>query len=108
SHPPIALSGKNYVERGQAIHLFCNTTGPDGFRHSIDWFKDGDKIDHSNYKHVVITSYNMVEPNVSVSELLINRSNPSDTGTYICRSPSGYIDSTRVTVLFADSSNVKR
>ncbi|BFY98904.1 hypothetical protein BsWGS_01944 [Bradybaena similaris] len=106
--PPIAISGMNYVEMGQPIHLFCNTTGPNGMHLSIDWFKDGDRIDHINYRHVVITNYNMLEPNVRVSELLIDRSRPSDTGTYICRSASGYIDSLKVTVLFADTTNVKR
>ncbi|CAG5117738.1 unnamed protein product [Candidula unifasciata] len=106
--PPIAISGRNYVEMGQPIHLFCNTTGPNGIHLSIDWFKDGDRIDHINYRHVVITNYNLLEPNVRVSELLIDRSKASDTGTYICRSANGYIDSMKVTVLFADTTNVKR
>ncbi|XP_035828918.1 uncharacterized protein LOC101853652 isoform X2 [Aplysia californica] len=117
SRPPIALSGKRYVEQGEPIHLFCNTTGPLGDHLSIDWFKDGDKIDYSTYKHIVITNYNVVEtnslfrrPNSSllVSELLIDRSRASDTGTYICRSAQGYIANHKVTVLFADTTNVKR
>lgn len=59
--PPIAISGRNYVEMGQPIHLFCNATGPDGVHLSIDWFKDGDRIDHYSYRHILITNYNLVE-----------------------------------------------
>ncbi|XP_055889431.1 zwei Ig domain protein zig-8-like isoform X2 [Biomphalaria glabrata] len=106
--PPIAVSGKNYVDRGQAIHLFCNTTGPIGAHLKIDWFKDGDRIDYRSYRQVVITNYNLVEKNVLVSELLIDRSQETDTGTYICRSASGHIESIKVTVLLADTNNVKR
>ncbi|KAH9512963.1 hypothetical protein Btru_037157 [Bulinus truncatus] len=108
TRPPIAVSGKNYVERGQALHLFCNTTGPDGVHLKIDWFKDGDRIDYINYRQVVITNYNLVEKNILVSELLIDRSQASDTGTYICRSTNGHIESIKVTVLLADTNNVKR
>ncbi|CAL1533056.1 unnamed protein product, partial [Lymnaea stagnalis] len=99
TRPPIAISGKNYVEMGHAITIFCNATEPPGTPVTIDWFKDGDTIDYIKYKHVVITNYHLVETNVLVSELLIDRSQPRDTGTYICRSPRGHIDSIKVTVL---------
>ncbi|XP_059169556.1 zwei Ig domain protein zig-8-like isoform X2 [Physella acuta] len=108
SRPPIIVSGKNYVERGQSIHLYCNATSQEGIDLSIRWFKDGDRIDPASYKHVVITNYNLVEQGILVSELFIDRSQSSDTGTYICRSSADYIDSIKVTVLFADTTNVKR
>ena len=53
----ISLTGLRYVEQGQPLRLTCNTSGQLGEPPTIDWFKDGDKIDSSNYRHVIITNY---------------------------------------------------
>ncbi|GFN83484.1 Down syndrome cell adhesion molecule [Plakobranchus ocellatus] len=101
--PPITISGKNFVETGQPIRLFCNVSGPDGMYLKVDWFKDGDSMQYPSARNAIITNYNLVETNVLVSELFIDHSHSTDSGTYICRSTMG-IKSFSVTVLFADST----
>ena len=51
------------------------------------------------YRGVVITKYNSAVTRSLVSELIIDYSRASDTGTYICRSASDEIESLKVTVL---------
>ncbi|GFS23758.1 vascular endothelial growth factor receptor 1 [Elysia marginata] len=104
--PPVALSGKSYVETGHPIRLFCNVSGPEGLPLKIDWFKDGDSLQYPSPRNAIITNYNLVETNVLVSELFIDRSRSTDSGIYICRSTMG-IKSKTVTVLFAGEMKVE-
>ncbi|XP_041377123.1 zwei Ig domain protein zig-8-like [Gigantopelta aegis] len=106
--PEIAMKGKEFVEMGEQIRLSCKASGGPQIPEEMDWFKDGDKIDMKKYKNVLITKYRSLAERALVSELLIDRSRIHDSGTYICRSSSDEIDSIKVTVLVADSSNVKR
>nr|KAG5709939.1 hypothetical protein BaRGS_029981 [Batillaria attramentaria] len=108
SEPAISVKGKKYVEKGETIHLVCNATGGSQIPEDIDWFKDGSKIDSSRQNHIVITKYRSLEQRALISDLIIDRSRMKDTGTYICRSSEKEIDSLKVTVLVADTNNVKR
>lgn len=106
--PAIALEGKEYVESGESVYLLCNTTEGSRVPDDVDWFKDGDKIDKQKYPHVVITKFRSKEGRSLISELIIERGRNTDSGTYICRSSLQQIASLEVTVLVADTSNVKR
>lgn len=108
SEPAISVKGKKYVEKGEQIKLTCNATGGAQIPEDIDWFKDGSRIDSGSQSHVVITKYRSLEQRALISELIIDRSRMQDTGTYICRSSEKEIDSLKVTVLVADTNNVKR
>ncbi|KAK7116484.1 zwei Ig domain protein zig-8-like [Littorina saxatilis] len=109
SEPGISVKGKEYVEKGDPIHLICNATGGSQIPEDIDWFKDGSKIDTRRKNHqVVITKFRSIEQQALISELIIDHSRMRDSGTYICRSSEKEIDSLKVTVLVADTNNVKR
>ncbi|BFZ01502.1 hypothetical protein BsWGS_04540 [Bradybaena similaris] len=109
SHKPvISIEGKEFVESGQKVYLKCNTTLGDKIPDDLDWFKDGDKIEANEYPHIFITKYRSKDTMALVSELTIISGTSNDSGTYICRSTSELIASAEVSVLVADSSNVKR
>ncbi|XP_050403469.1 uncharacterized protein LOC126819470 isoform X2 [Patella vulgata] len=104
----ISVQGKEYVEHGESIVLECNATGGARIPDDIDWFKNGDKIDSHKYSNIMVTKYKSLENRAFISHLIIDRSTKDDTGTYICRSSLDEINKKTVTVLVADSSNVKR
>ncbi|KAH9489683.1 hypothetical protein Btru_056313 [Bulinus truncatus] len=78
------------------------------FPDEIDWFKGGDKIDSTKYRHVTIDKYQSMADRSFISELIIDHSSLSDTGDYICRSSTDDIANLRVTVLHAESPNKRR
>ncbi|XP_041375527.1 uncharacterized protein LOC121388301 [Gigantopelta aegis] len=107
--PAIFVSGRKYVDQGEPIRLVCNATGGRHTPEDIDWFKNGDKIGRSKYHNIIVTKYRSMATKALISELIIDHSQTSDTGNYICRSSREDIASIRVTVFTADStSNVKR
>ncbi|BFY98432.1 hypothetical protein BsWGS_01471 [Bradybaena similaris] len=107
-NPIISIEGKEFVESGQTVYLKCNTTEGDRMPEDLDWFKDGDKIESTEYPNIVITKFRFKDTMTLVSELMIISGTSNDSGTYICRSSSELIASVEVNVLVADSSNVKR
>ncbi|XP_076465496.1 zwei Ig domain protein zig-8-like isoform X2 [Babylonia areolata] len=110
--PPVrkglVLKGEKYVNLGQKILLNCTAHAGPNVLQDIDWFKDGNKLVSDSRRGVVITKFNSAKTKSIVSELIIDHSRASDTGTYICRSASDEIDSLKVTVLNANTTNVKR
>lgn len=53
----ISIEGKEFVESGQTVYLKCNTTEGDRMPEDLDWFKDGDKIEATEYPNIVITKF---------------------------------------------------
>lgn len=106
--PAISLMGKEYVESGESVYLLCNTTEGSRVPDDVDWFKEGDKIDGEKYPHITITRFRKADERTLVSELMIERAKNTDSGTYICRSSLDQIASLEVTVLVAESTNIKR
>lgn len=107
--PAVSMKGEEFVDRGQKILLVCNATGP-RIPEKIDWFKDGTKLDDMSYRHenLIIKEYIDVEDQALISELEIKHTDIKNSGTYICRSSDKKIDSLKVTVLVADTTNKKR
>ena len=89
---------------GDSIHLICNATASQRIPEEIDWFKEGDKIDSTRFKHIVITKYRSLRDKSLVSELFIDHSTTRDSGMYICRSSEKEINSRKVTVLVGEAS----
>ncbi|XP_059173100.1 uncharacterized protein LOC131953760 isoform X2 [Physella acuta] len=104
----ISITGKRFVDLGEKIHLVCNASGGPRVPDEIDWFKGGDKIDSTKYRHVTIDKYQSMTDRSFVSELIIDHSSHSDTGDYICRSSSNDIVNLKVTVLNAESTKKNR
>ncbi|XP_041373041.1 leucine-rich repeats and immunoglobulin-like domains protein 1 isoform X2 [Gigantopelta aegis] len=104
----IVLRGSKYIDVGDPISLICNATGGAQIPEEIDWFYEGDKIDSYKYPNILITKYRSLTDQSLISELMIDRSTTRDSGMYICRSSEREVDSRKVTVLVADTSNVKR
>ena len=40
----VQVTGQEYVEKGEAVHLICNATGKPDPPHDVEWYKDGEKI----------------------------------------------------------------
>ncbi|KAK7496029.1 hypothetical protein BaRGS_00012730, partial [Batillaria attramentaria] len=106
--PGLFLEGAKYVELGQKILLTCTANREPHRDQDIDWFKDGNKLVSDSRRGVVITKFNSATARSLVSELIIDHSRVTDTGTYICRSMSDEIQSLKVTVLNADTIKTKR
>ncbi|KAK7455934.1 hypothetical protein BaRGS_00039424, partial [Batillaria attramentaria] len=104
----ISLMGKEFVESGESIYLLCNTTEGNRIPDDVDWFKDGTKINKREFPHIIITKYRELENTALVSELIIDRGKRKDSGTYICRNSIDQLASLEVTVLVAESTNIKR
>nr|KAG5686123.1 hypothetical protein BaRGS_033792 [Batillaria attramentaria] len=100
--------GKEFVESGESIYLLCNTTEGNRIPDDVDWFKDGTKINKREFPHIIITKYRELENTALVSELIIDRGKRKDSGTYICRNSIDQLASLEVTVLVAESTNIKR
>ncbi|XP_055888684.1 zwei Ig domain protein zig-8-like isoform X2 [Biomphalaria glabrata] len=106
--PDVTLTGTQFVERGGQIQLQCNATGGMQIAEEIDWFKDGNIIEGSNFKDYVIFTYRSFEQGALVSTLQVDRAGNQHAGTYVCRSSDNKLKDIVVQVLVADSSNVKR
>ncbi|CAG5119369.1 unnamed protein product, partial [Candidula unifasciata] len=104
----ISITGKMYVDLGDKIYLICNASGGPRIPDEIDWFKAGDKIDSSKYRHVALDKHQSMADSSFISRLTIEHSQLSDTGDYICRSSRNDIASLKVTVLNAETANKRR
>ncbi|BFZ02015.1 hypothetical protein BsWGS_05054 [Bradybaena similaris] len=107
--PAVVLMGNEFVDRNEPIKLRCNATGPK-IPEDIDWFKDGTKLDTRATKNpnIIITKYMSLEDQAFISDLVIEHTDTGNSGTYICRSSDREVGSLKVTVLVADTTNVKR
>ncbi|XP_059172254.1 kin of IRRE-like protein 2 [Physella acuta] len=104
----IFMSGSKFVEKGDIIHLICNSSGIDSSPDSLDWFKDGIKISPDGVRQIKMDKFYVPSTRTLVSVLDIEHSQMDDAGTYVCRSSNLSITSIRVHVLNAGSSNVRR
>ncbi|RUS78451.1 hypothetical protein EGW08_013774, partial [Elysia chlorotica] len=107
-NPGISLAGTKFVEKGDPIHLVCNSTGRITPPHNLDWFKDGVKLLPSGLRKIKIDKFRVPKSLTLVSVLDIRHSQMEDAGTYVCRSSDLSIISTKVHVLNAGSTNVRR
>ncbi|KAK3790334.1 hypothetical protein RRG08_062567 [Elysia crispata] len=107
-NPGISLAGTKFVEKGDPIHLVCNSTGRMSSPHNLDWFKDGVKLLPSGLRKIKIDKFHVPHSLTLVSVLDIRHSQMEDAGTYVCRSSDLSIISTKVHVLNAGSTNVRR
>ncbi|GFO44678.1 roundabout-like protein 1 [Plakobranchus ocellatus] len=103
-NPGISVTGTKYVEKGDPIHLVCNSTGRVTSPDNLDWFKDGVKILPSGLRQVKIDKFHVPHTLTLVSVLDIRHSQMDDAGTYVCRSSDLSITSTKVHVLNGTSA----
>ena len=82
--PAVQVTGQEYVEKGEAVHLICNATGKPDPPHDVKWYKDGSPINSDAQSGILITK--KIETKVLISVLVIKKSKLSDGGDYICRS----------------------
>ena len=97
--PGISVSGTKFVEKGDPIHLVCNSTGRLVSPDNLDWFKDGVKLLPSGLRKIKIDKFHVPQSLTLVSVLDIRHSQMEDAGTYVCRSSDLSITSTKVHVL---------
>ncbi|XP_012946902.1 kin of IRRE-like protein 2 [Aplysia californica] len=107
-NPAISVSGTKYVEKGDPIHLVCNSTGTVDPPENLDWFKDGIKLSPDGERQLKIDKFHVRTTRTLVSVLDIMHSRMDDAGTYVCRSSNLAITSTKVHVLNGLTKNVRR
>lgn len=95
----ISVSGTKFVEKGDRIHLVCNSTGVLDPPDNLDWFKDGVKLTPDGLRQIKIDKFHVRATRTLVSVLEIRHSKMDDAGTYVCRSSDLAITSTKVHVL---------
>ncbi|XP_071117581.1 neurotrimin-like isoform X1 [Haliotis cracherodii] len=104
----IHISGTSYVEKGDHIGLFCNASFIGSNTYNLEWFKDGDLF-LSHEPRISVLTFGGPPSERRSSLLEIRNSRPSDSGTYVCRSPEMLkTTSVQVHVMNAGSNNVKR
>lgn len=106
--PEINITEPQYVERGEPIVLQCNATGDNYPPDEMDWFRNGQKITSKISEGIHISKQYSMSKRKFTSVLKIDRAAMEDDGTYVCRSSNMQITSTKVNVLNAESSNMKR
>ncbi|XP_045195712.1 zwei Ig domain protein zig-8-like isoform X3 [Mercenaria mercenaria] len=106
--PEINITEPQYVERGETIKLQCNATGEHYPPEEMDWFRNGQKISSQRRKGIHISKQFSIIKRKFTSVLTIDRAEMTDDGTYVCRSSNMQITSTKVIVLNAETSPIKR
>lgn len=106
--PEINITEPQYVERGETIILQCNATGETYPPDEMDWFRNGQKITSKTNDGIHISKQYSISKKTFSSVLKIDRATMEDDGTYVCRSSNMQITSTKVNVLNAETSHMKR
>ncbi|WAR00189.1 LRIG1-like protein [Mya arenaria] len=106
--PEIRITEPQYVERGEQVILQCNATGEYYAPEEMDWFRNGQKLVSHSRKGIKITKQFSIPQRRFASVLEIERVSMEDDGTYVCRSSNTQITSTKVIVLNAETSHMKR
>lgn len=99
STPEIKISEEQYVERGESITLQCNATGEYYPPDEMDWFRNGQRLSSDSQSGVSISKQYSILQRTFTSTLYIDRAAMLDGGTYVCRTSSMQIASTKVHVL---------
>ncbi|XP_035826608.1 zwei Ig domain protein zig-8-like, partial [Aplysia californica] len=73
-NPAISVSGTKYVEKGDPIHLVCNSTGTVDPPENLDWFKDGIKLSPDGERQLKIDKFHVRTTRTLVSVLDIMHS----------------------------------
>ncbi|XP_071167292.1 hemicentin-1-like isoform X2 [Mytilus edulis] len=96
----VLISGQRFVSKGQTILLTCNATGVDFAPDGVDWYINGQKVNHQTMPRVRI--YDPVVDNnkrTLLSTLEIRRSLMHDKGIYVCLGPEHRTGSLAVHIL---------
>ncbi|KAK7477675.1 hypothetical protein BaRGS_00031059 [Batillaria attramentaria] len=104
----IQISGSSVVDKDDRIYLICNATGLGYPPDDLDWFIEGNKLTTSADDKVFIRKFVSLTDKTIVSILEIRDAELEDSGVYTCRASDLQVRSMRVTVLNADTYNVKR
>ena len=84
------------MEKGDSVHLVCNASGATKPPDNLDWFKDGIKLSPDAHQKITLDKYKFSATKTLVSVLVLQHSQMSDAGTYVCRSSE--LDTTSVKV----------
>lgn len=101
--PAVELTGTAYLDINQKVNLTCNATGVIRAPEDVDWFHNGNIIDHHNNMWGQRLTISKQIPQIPgrwlISELIIEKSTLKDQGMYICRSSDNEAASFYVTIL---------
>ena len=103
------MSGTEYVNQYNDIHLTCNATGVDSAPEDIDWFFNGNKVEMSHphwYGRIEIVKHKPQPGTSLICELIIHLSSTQDNGNYVCRSSELSFNSIAVHVLNGEYNNI--
>jgi len=78
----VRISGTEYVERGETIHLECNASGKSDPPHDLHWLRDDRPIKSDPAAGVLVAK--KIDSKYLLSVLTIERSESSDAGEYVC------------------------
>ncbi|XP_060574037.1 leucine-rich repeats and immunoglobulin-like domains protein 1 isoform X2 [Ruditapes philippinarum] len=109
--PSINMSGTQIVEKGNPIKLLCNATSGNDKLQSIDWFKDGNKLQTSYTNEIFISQKVSISEHSITSTLDIDKARMTDMGRYVCRASRNLATRMKVDVLNgkkAETYNEKR
>lgn len=107
----LTLEGRNIVNFNEPINLTCLVRGENRAPEDVDWFFNGIKIVSGSSRwrnRVYITRERETYKKEFKSQLLIDNSNFSDTGVFVCRASADLVKSIAVSVLEAPSSKPKK
>lgn len=103
--PQLTITGTEFVNQFNDIHLICNATGVERAPEDVDWFFNGNSIHTSDprwYGRIEVVKHRPLPGRSYISELIIHLSTLEDQGNYVCRSSDLSINSINVHILNAD------
>lgn len=98
----LTLEGRSIVNFNEPINLTCLVRGENRAPEDVDWFFNGIKIVSGSSRwrnRVYITRERETYKKEFKSQLLIDNSNFSDTGVFVCRASADLVKSIAVSVL---------
>ena len=100
--PGLTLEGRNIVNFNEPINLTCLVQGENRAPEDVDWFFEGVKIvpGSSRWRNrVYITREREPYRRQFKSHLLIDNSDFSDRGIFVCRASADLVESIYISVL---------
>ena len=84
---PVKISGSQETSVGQKIFLQCEATGMYKAPDDVEWIKDGEKVETDSDSGIIITK--QVKGRTLISVLVVQSSDLSSAGNYVCKVARG-------------------
>ena len=94
----IHIVGPSHVQTGDTMVLSCNATGGNSAPHDLDWIKDNRRLILDTSGRININKHISYVTMTITSNLTVRKVEPTDDGTYICKTSDAMVRNITVNV----------